>query len=56
MELILVMDNTGSMRSSGKMDAMKGAATDLIDILYGEREVVEDFWVGLVPYTVAVNV
>ncbi|MEQ9189775.1 MAG: pilus assembly protein TadG-related protein [Alphaproteobacteria bacterium] len=56
MELILVMDNTGSMRSNGKMDAMKGAATDLIDILYGEREVVEDFWVGLVPYTVAVNV
>ncbi|MGH6947803.1 MAG: pilus assembly protein TadG-related protein, partial [Kiloniellales bacterium] len=55
MELALVMDNTGSMRSGGKMDAMKSAAADLIDILYGDRETVPDFWVSLVPYAAMVN-
>ncbi len=56
LELALVMDNTGSMRGGGKMDAMKDAAEDLIDILYGEREEVEDFYVSLVPYAAMVNV
>ena len=55
MELVLVMDNTGSMRSGGKIDAMKDAARDLVDILYGTRETVPDFWVGLVPFTAMVN-
>ena len=56
MELVLVMDNTGSMRSVGKMDAMKDAATDLIDILYGDREIVPNFYVGVVPYAATVNI
>lgn len=56
MELVLVMDNTGSMRSGGKMDAMKSAAQDLIDILYGGNETIPNFWVGLVPYTATVNI
>jgi len=56
MELVLVMDNTGSMRSSGKMDTMKAAARDLVDILYGEADELENFWVGLVPYTATVNI
>lgn len=56
MELALIMDNTGSMRSSGKMGAMKSAAHDLVDILYGEDEIVNDFWVSLVPYAATVNI
>ncbi len=66
MELVLVMDNTGSMYDSSgsdsKIETMKSAAHDLVDILYGERDEVRDssgrniFWVGLVPYTSAVNV
>ncbi|MEP4887010.1 MAG: TadE/TadG family type IV pilus assembly protein, partial [Alphaproteobacteria bacterium] len=56
MELALIMDNTGSMRGGGKMDAMKLAAHDLIDILYGEEETVNDFWVSLIPYAATVNV
>lgn len=56
MELALVMDNTGSMRSSGKMDAMKDAASELVDILYGDRETVPNFWVSLVPYAATVNI
>jgi Flp pilus assembly protein TadG len=56
MELVLVMDNTGSMRGNGGMAAMKPAATDLIEILYGDREEVPSFWVGVVPYAANVNI
>ena len=56
MELVLVMDNTGSMRGNGGMDAMKPAATDLINILYGDRETVPQFWVGVVLYAASVNI
>ena len=56
MELALVMDNTGSMRSGGKMDAMKDAAQDLLDILFAGNETVPNFWVSVVPYTATVNV
>jgi Flp pilus assembly protein TadG len=56
LELVLVMDNTGSMRSGGKIDTMKDAATELIEILYGDREEVENFYVGLVPYAATVDI
>ena len=56
MELVLVMDNTGSMRGNGGMAAMKPAATALVDILYGDREEVPRFWVGVVPYAATVNI
>ena len=56
MELALVMDNTGSMSSNDKIGTMKAAAKDLVNILYGERETVPDFWVSLVPYSASVNI
>jgi hypothetical protein len=56
MELVLVMDNTGSMRGNGGMTAMKPAATELVNILYGDRETVPNFWVGVVPYAATVNI
>ncbi|MBO6782401.1 MAG: pilus assembly protein [Alphaproteobacteria bacterium] len=56
MELALIMDNTGSMRSGGKIQAMRDAAHDLVDILYGDDETVNDFWVALVPYAATVNI
>lgn len=56
MELVLVMDNTGSMRSGAKMDTMITAAKDLVDILYGGEETVPNLWVGLVPYAASVNI
>ncbi len=61
-ELVLVMDNTGSMRgriggaSVNKMDTMIAAAHTLVDILYGERETIENFYVSLVPYAAMVNI
>lgn len=56
MELALIMDNTGSMRGGGKMDAMKEAAADLVNILYGEQEEIDNFWVSLTPYSASVNI
>lgn len=56
MELVLILDNTGSMNSGGKIQALKTAATDLINILYGSDETHPNFWIGLVPYVTTVNV
>lgn len=55
MEVMLVMDNTGSMYGS-KMTTMKEAATDLVNILYAGEETAEDLWIGLVPYAATVNI
>jgi Flp pilus assembly protein TadG len=56
MELALIMDNTGSMDANGKMVALRAAATDLINILYGAQTTVPDFWVAVVPYAAMVNI
>ncbi|MBI1180465.1 MAG: hypothetical protein GC201_07885 [Alphaproteobacteria bacterium] len=61
-ELVLVMDNTGSMRSAvggsstNKITAMKNAAKKLVDILYNGRETIDNFYVELVPYAAMVNI
>jgi Flp pilus assembly protein TadG len=55
MELALILDNTGSMRGT-KMTTMKSASQDLMDILYGSEETVQNFWVSVVPYITAVNI
>ncbi len=56
MELVLVMDNTGSMRWSNKMDSMQEAAHDLVEVVYGDDETNTNLWVGVVPYITHVNV
>lgn len=56
MELVLVMDNTGSMRTNNRIGKMKDAAEDLVNFLYGTRETVPNFWIGLVPYAAVVNI
>lgn len=56
LELALVMDNTGSMLSNGRIDAMKAGARELVGILYGDRERIPNVWVSLIPYTAAVNI
>lgn len=55
MELALVLDNTGSMVGS-KFDTMQASAYDLIDILYGEDDEIQNLWVSLVPFTATVNI
>jgi Flp pilus assembly protein TadG len=56
LEVMLVMDNTGSMNDDGKMTAMKSAAQSLVDTLYGSNETVNNLYVGLVPFVAMVNV
>jgi len=56
LELVMALDITGSMNSSGKLSALKSAATSLIDILYGSKTTVDKLWVGLVPFSQAVNI
>jgi Flp pilus assembly protein TadG len=58
-ELTMVMDTTGSMGNSGKMDGAKAAARQLLNILYGgtKDQVPESEYlrVALVPFASAVK-
>src|SRR6185369_831220 len=45
----------GSMAGT-KITAMKNAATNLVNILYGSNETQNNFWVALVPYVATVNI
>lgn len=61
MELVLVMDNTGSMTQTAgggvsKLQASKNAAINLVNILYGNKTTVDNLWIGLVPFAQAVNI
>lgn len=55
MELALVLDNTGSMAGT-KFQAMRKAALTLVDIVYGDKEEIDNVWVSLTPYVATVNV
>lgn len=55
-EVVLVLDNTGSMNSSGKITALKSAAAELVEIAFGGQETPELLKFGLVPFSAAVNV
>lgn len=55
MELVMVLDNTGSMAGSS-LTALKNAANTLVGILYGSNETIENVWMGLVPFAQAVNI
>lgn len=56
LEIVMVLDNTGSMGSSGKLGAMKDAATTLVNILFGEDPNTDKLHIGLVPFAAGVNV
>lgn len=61
MELVLVIDTTGSMNSTAgggisKIAAARNAATDLVNTLYGSASTLDNLWIGLVPFAQAVNI
>lgn len=65
LELVLVMDNTGSMCtkisdapcSAGTgITALKTSAKSLLDVLFGNEESAENLYVGIVPFSQTVNV
>ncbi len=59
LEIVLVLDNTGSMGSYAgnqvKIDALKQASTTLINTLFGSNDTSQYVKIGLVPFTAAVN-
>ena len=54
-EISMMLDVTGSMRHDGKLDALKLAAQDAIDILLPQGTATSSVRVGLVPYAAGVN-
>ncbi|MGE3623835.1 MAG: pilus assembly protein TadG-related protein [Bdellovibrionales bacterium] len=56
LELVMVLDNTGSMANDGKLAALKTAATTLVDIITGGQNSISNLWMGLVPFSQAVNI
>lgn len=57
LELALVLDVTGSMCSPcTKINALKQAAKDLVDIVYGPNDTGEDLYVAVVPFSARVKI
>lgn len=56
LELAMVLDNTGSMETSGSMPGLKSAATSLVNIVFGNDTTSQNLYVGLVPFSQAVNI
>jgi Flp pilus assembly protein TadG len=56
LNLALALDNTGSMSSSGKIEALKAAAHNLLDTLKKAEKNPGDILVSIVPFAVGVNV
>lgn len=56
LEIVLALDNTGSMRDGGKLNALKTAAGSLVDILFEGQQTSNKVDIALVPFSAAVNV
>jgi Flp pilus assembly protein TadG len=56
LEVMMVLDNTGSMADGDKIGALKTAATDLVNILFDKADDPEHIKIGMVPYANAVRV
>ncbi|MFX9653433.1 hypothetical protein ABTU72_19060, partial [Acinetobacter baumannii] len=56
LRVALALDNTGSMASSGKMDALKTAAKNLIDTLKTAAKTDGDVYISIIPFAKDVNV
>ncbi|MEQ1931171.1 MAG: TadE/TadG family type IV pilus assembly protein [Parvularculaceae bacterium] len=54
LEVVLALDNTGSMNDGGKLDTLKASASTLVETLF--ENAATDVKVGLVPFAQYVNV
>ncbi|MCB9963376.1 MAG: hypothetical protein H6857_00335 [Rhodospirillales bacterium] len=55
-EVVLVMDNTGSMATNNNISALRTAATNFVDIMFDRISDEDQIRIGLVPYSTSVNV
>ena len=58
LEVAMVLDNTGSMRlgNPARIDSLRVAATELVNILFGNEENPDRLRVALVPFVATVNI
>lgn len=56
LEIALALDNTGSMASNGKIQALKDATNELIGILFGDQNTPTHLKMSLVPFSQTVKV
>ncbi len=56
LEVVLVLDTTGSMASGGKLTALKSAAKQMVSILFDNQSTSSTVKIGVVPFAAAVNV
>jgi Flp pilus assembly protein TadG len=56
LELVLALDNTGSMSSSNKMTQLKTASKDMLKTLQNAAKKPDDIKVAIVPFATDVNV
>jgi Flp pilus assembly protein TadG len=56
LEVVLVLDVTGSMAYDNKLNYLKEAATNFVDTLYEGEETRENTKIALAPYVMVVNV
>jgi uncharacterized protein YegL len=55
LEIVLVLDNTGSMQQSSKIGELKKASHALIDMMKAASQSTDQVKVSIVPYTTRVN-
>lgn len=56
LEVVLVLDNTGSMASNNRIGALRNAAKSLIDMLETAKSPTRTVKIAVVPFVTAVNV
>ncbi len=56
LEFALALDTTASMSVDGKMDALKSAASDFIDVMFDAKDKGAEIKGGIVPFAQYVNV
>ena len=56
LEVVLVLDNTGSMRNNDKIGALRVAAQDMVDVVFGDQTAPDNLLMGLVPFVTTVNI
>lgn len=60
LQIVMVLDNTGSMRTSDsgtvRIDALKSSATTLVNSLFGDDTENDKLQVAIVPYVTTVNI
>ena len=56
LEIVLVLDNTGSMFFDSKISTLRTAAQDMVDTIFGNEQRPKNLTMGLVPFVATVNI